>query len=215
MKKDALVGTWTADSNPRKAGVHKERGPESFDCVTYGSIAELAGVEPSRVRAELRMHDTEKGDASTFREIFEFVTARVRRSGKKLTDSEAAAQAGPQWPRRYPRFDLWTCGHAGCDELSLESPRCGEHGGAPAFRITDKGALEFCVGSEWRLYAEVVTGAESHEDVEHLDDNKWNCHPLNLVVRARKGLRYRQWAAEEPGVVDDVVDELLNKVDPD
>lgn len=206
MKKDVLVGTWTEDNNPRKTGNHKERGPDSFECVTYASIAELAGVEPSRVRAELRMRDTEKGAASTFKEIFDYVTARVRRPGKKLSESAAMEQAGPGWAQRWPRFDLWTCGVNGCDELSLESARCAEHGGASTFRITDAGALQICVGSEWSLFAEVLTGSEPGEVVEYLDGNKWNLHPTNLRVRAHRGLRYRQWAGEPEPEAEEAVD---------
>lgn len=194
MKKSAL---WTEENHPRKTGNHRERGPESFECVTYASIAKLAGVEPGRVRAALRMRDSEKGAAATFEEIFDYVERRVqRRLGKRMTEQEAAMVAGPGWANRWPRFDLWTCGVDGCDELSLESARCAEHGGVSTFRITDDGVLQICVGSQWCLYAEVVTGAEPGEVVEYLDGNKWNLRPTNLRVRARRGLRYRAWAGD-------------------
>jgi hypothetical protein len=144
------------------------------------------------------MSATEKGSASTFREIFAYVDSHVRRPGKKLTEREALLSAGDWWSGRYPRFDLWACGEDGCAELSLGTPRCFLHGGASLFRITDADVLEFFVGGVWRMYSAVVTGAESHEVVEHLDGNPWNCHPMNMVVRPHRFRRYRRWSSESP-----------------
>jgi len=184
---------WTADDNPRnrKRLRRKERGPILWK-VGNAEIAAEAGVKESAVRTAV----PQKG--RTLRAVVEYVMSKWWRRSRRLSEREVRENLGDdyaKWEKRWPCFDLWTCGAPGCDELRLERGFCAKHGGAPIVDLDVLLRFRIRVGDRWSLLARVIAGAPEGRYVSHLDGNRWNCLPENLRIetvdewraRTRKG----------------------------
>lgn len=171
---------WTKDSNPRKNGQHKERGPKRWE-VSVAEVAELAGVRESTVRDALRFEDSEKQKRSTLVDVFGFLVSRISKRSRKLEqpEIEGLLEDGDYalWEKRWPQFELWTCGVPGCSQLRFAEGLCEKHGGVPLIDADDAWIFQVRLDGKWVPLADVIAGGKN---AVHVDGNRWNCRPSNL-----------------------------------
>lgn len=171
---------WTSSDNPRRQKNlrRKERGPVMWE-VGNAEISEEAGVQEAAIRTALPLR------TRTLRAVVEYVMSRWWKRSRRLTDAEVRENLGAdyeKWEKRYPRFDLWTCGVRDCDELRLERGFCAKHGGAPLVDFDADLCFKARVGDRWMLLGRLMAGAPEGRFVSHLDGNRWNCRPDNLRI---------------------------------
>jgi len=159
---------------------HRERGPGRFQ-FTYAEIAEASDQALNTVRSTLRL-------GRTPREVSLYVARALAGRSTQLDADEVAKLLGDaveieRWATRWPRFDLYHCGVAGCASVLLEPGLCVSHGGSPRpFAVLRENHFMVWIGRSYEPLCHVVLGAPRHIQVCHRDGNTWNNRHDNLEI---------------------------------